>query len=72
MMLDETAGDTEHAHDEFFKKNCFKPEYRLSHNLKEILYVYSQLQLPFTQREADQSAAGNQRSPEHFSRNAFL
>lgn len=32
---------SEHRHDEFFKRNCYKPDYKLSNNLKEILYMYS-------------------------------
>lgn len=43
----------DHRHDEFFKKNCFKADYRLSNNLKEILYMYAQVDLPFTQRDPD-------------------
>lgn len=39
---------TEHRHDEFFKRNCFKANYKLSNNLKEILYMYSSFDLPYT------------------------
>ena len=76
MMLDlddkmNQANTEHHSHDEFFKKNCFKPEYRLSNNLKEILYVYSQLQLPFTQRDVEHSGGLNSESPMHMSRNTY-
>ena len=51
--FDESDLQDDHKHDEFFKKNCFKAEYRLSNNLKEILYMYAQVDFPFTQRDPE-------------------
>lgn len=52
MMIDDEFEDVpqleQHKHGEFFKKNCFKAEYRLSSQLKEILHSYSLIDLPFT------------------------
>jgi hypothetical protein len=39
--------------DEFFKRNCFLPEYKLTDGQLETLYLYSQISLPLRRKEME-------------------